>query len=67
MALFASFVTVGLWVSVVVAQNSTSTVASSPQAPKLTTAEQAVWEQEETYGRLVKADNRQGTLPRFFD
>jgi hypothetical protein len=67
MVLFASFVTVGLWVSVVVAQNSTSTVASSPQAPKLTTAEQAVWEQEETYWRLVKADNRQGYLDLWDD
>ena len=67
MVLFASFVTVGLWVSVVVAQNSTSTVASSPQALKLTAVEQAVWEQEETYWRLVKADNRQGYLDLWDD
>jgi hypothetical protein len=65
--LFASFVTVGLWVSVAVAQNSTSTVASSLQALKLTGAEQAVWEQEETYWRLVKADNRQGYLDLWDD
>src|SRR6201993_583725 len=67
MVLFASFVTVGLWVSVAVAQNSTSTVASSLQALKFTGAEQAVWEQEETYWRLVKADNRQGYLDLWDD
>jgi len=67
MVFFAAFVTIGLLVSVLVAQNSTSTVASSPQALKLTAGEQAVWEQEETYWRLLKADNRQGYLDLWDD
>ena|ERR1700747_2731232 len=62
MLLSASLVTVGLWVSAVVAQNSTSTVASSPQALKLTAVEQPVWDREQTYWRLVKAENRQEYL-----
>ena len=67
MVLFASLVTVGLWVSAALAQNSTSTVASSPQALKLSVTEQAVWEQEETYWRFVKADNREGYLDLWDD
>jgi len=67
MVLFASLVTVGLWVSAVVAQNSTSTVASSPQVLKLSATEQAVWEQEETYWRLVKAHNRERYLDLWDD
>ncbi len=55
--LFA-IISVGLWAPVV-AQDSAS---SSTPTLKLSTSEQAVWEQEENYWRLLKADNRQGYL-----
>ena len=55
--LFA-IISVGLWAPAV-AQDSAS---SSTPTLKLSTSEQAVWEQEENYWRLLKADNRQGYL-----
>ena len=51
-------ISVGLWAPMV-AQDSAS---SSTPTLKLSTSEQAVWEQEENYWRLLKADNRQGYL-----
>ena len=59
-----AIIAVGLWASVVVAQRSASTRASSL---KLSTSEQAVWDQEQNYWRLLKADNRQGYLDLWDD
>ena len=57
-------ISVGLWAPRVVAQQ---TASSSAHALKLSATEQAVWEQEENYWRLVKADNRQGYLELWDD
>jgi ketosteroid isomerase-like protein len=65
--LFVSVFAVGLWTLVAPAQEATSAGRSSPRALKLSVTEQAVWEQEETYWRLLKADNRQGYLDLWDD
>jgi hypothetical protein len=64
MSLLLCFISLVLGASVVVAQDSAS---SAPKALRMSASEQAVWQQEENYWRLLKADNRQAYLDLWDD